>query len=79
LLPKPTPKKADAERGDLPPGIDAEGEIVDVAQYEAWQAEQDGMSQQSLQRREEVNINIDRHRRELAEVHHGDSEPGDEF
>ena len=80
LLPKP--KKADAERGDLPPGIDAEGEIVDVAQYEAWQAEQDGVSQQSLQRREEVNINIDRHRRELNEVSRdevGDNEPWEDL
>lgn len=82
LLPKPPPKKADAERGDLPPGIDAEGEIVDVAQYEAWQAEQDGVSQQSLQRREEVNINIDRHRRELNEVSRdevGDNEPWEDL
>jgi len=82
LLPKPPPKKADAERGDLPPGIDAEGEIVDVAQYEAWQAEQEGMNQQSLQRREEVNINIDRHRRELNEVSRdevGDNEPWEDL
>lgn len=82
MLPKPPSKKADAERGDLPPGIDAEGEIVDVAQYEAWQAEQDGMSQQSIQRREEVNINIDRHRRELNEVSRdevGDNEPWEDL
>jgi len=68
----------DAERGELPPGISGDGEVVDIAQYEAWQAQQ-AMGQQAMQRREETNINIDRHRRELAEVHHGDSEPGDEF
>ncbi|WP_078005088.1 hypothetical protein [Izhakiella australiensis] len=56
-----------------------DGEVVDIAQYEASQAEQQTMRQRAMQRREETNINTDRHRRELAEVHHGDCEPGDEF
>lgn len=79
LKQKPAPGDDDAERGELPPGISGDGEVVDIAQYEAWQAQQQAMGQQAMQRREETNINIDRHRRELAEVHHGDSEPGDEF
>ncbi|TPW50566.1 type IV conjugative transfer system coupling protein TraD [Serratia sp. SRS-8-S-2018] len=79
LKQKPAPGDDDAERGELPPGISGDGEVVDIAQYEAWQAQQQSMGQQAMQRREETNITIDRHRRELAEVHHGDSEPGDEF
>ncbi|QDL35599.1 type IV conjugative transfer system coupling protein TraD [Serratia liquefaciens] len=79
LKQKPAPGDDDAERGELPPGISGDGEVVDIAQYEAWQAQQQAMGQQAMQRREETNITIDRHRRELAEVHHGDSEPGDEF
>ncbi|WP_273974712.1 MULTISPECIES: type IV conjugative transfer system coupling protein TraD [Serratia] len=79
LKQKPAPGDDDAERGELPPGISGDGEVVDIAQYEAWQAQQQVMGQQTMQRREETNINIDRHRRELAEVHHGNSEPGDEF
>ncbi|MBH2919024.1 type IV conjugative transfer system coupling protein TraD [Serratia marcescens] len=79
LKQKPAPGDDDAERGELPPGISDDGEVVDIAQYEAWQAQQQAMGQQAMQRREETNITIDRHRRELAEVHHGDSEPGDEF
>ncbi len=79
LKQKPAPGDDDAERGELPPGISGDGEVVDIAQYEAWQAQQQAMGQQAMQRREETNINIDRHRRELAEVHRGDSEPGDEF
>lgn len=50
-------KADDAERHDSPPGISAEGEVVDMAQYEAWQSEQDKRHQQAMQRREEVNIN----------------------
>lgn len=79
LKQKPALGDDDAERGELPPGISGDGEVVDIAQYEAWQAQQQSMGQQAMQRREETNINIDRHRRELSEVHHGDSEPGDEF
>ncbi|MGF2656356.1 type IV conjugative transfer system coupling protein TraD [Serratia marcescens] len=79
LKQKPAPGDDDAERGELPPGISGDGEVVDIAQYETWQAQQQAMGQQAMQRREETNITIDRHRRELAEVHHGDSEPGDEF
>ncbi|HID8404635.1 TPA: type IV conjugative transfer system coupling protein TraD [Serratia marcescens] len=79
LKQKPAPGDDDAERGELPPGISGDGEVVDIAQYEAWQAQQQSMGQQTMQRREETNINIDRHRRELSEVHRGDSEPGDEF
>lgn len=79
LKQKPVPGDDDADRGELPPGISGDGEVVDIAQYEAWQAQQQVMGQQAMQRREETNITIDRHRRELAEVHHGDSEPGDEF
>ena len=79
LKQKPAPGDDDAERGELPPDISDDGEVVDIVQYEAWQAQQQAMGQQAMQRREETNINIDRHRRELAEVHHGDSEPGDEF
>ncbi|MDR8481444.1 type IV conjugative transfer system coupling protein TraD [Serratia nevei] len=79
LKQKPAHGDDDAERGELPPGISGDGEVVDIAQYEAWQAQQQSMGQQAMQRREETNINIDRHRRELAEIHHGNSEPGDEF
>ena len=79
LKQKPAPGDDDAERGELPPDISDDGEVVDIVQYEAWQAQQQAMGQQAMQRREETNINIDRHRRELAEVHRGDSEPGDEF
>ncbi|MEL5558493.1 type IV conjugative transfer system coupling protein TraD [Serratia ureilytica] len=79
LKQKPAPGDDDAERGELPPGISGDGEVVDIAQYEAWQAQQQSMGQQAMQRREETNITIDRHRRELSEVHRGDSEPGDEF
>lgn len=79
LKQKPAPGDDDAEREELPPGISGDGEVVDIAQYEAWQAQQQVMGQQAMQRREETNITIDRHRRELAEIHHGDSEPGDEF
>ncbi|BEM85485.1 conjugal transfer protein TraD (plasmid) [Serratia marcescens] len=71
------PRVEEAEQ--LPPGISGDGEVVDIAQYEAWQAQQQGMGQQAMQRREETNINIDRHRRELAEVHHGDSEPWEDL
>ncbi|MBH3000587.1 type IV conjugative transfer system coupling protein TraD [Serratia marcescens] len=71
------PRAEEAEQ--LLPGISGDGEVVDIAQYEAWQAQQQSMGQQAMQRREETNINIDRHRRELAEIHHGNSEPGDEF
>ncbi|MGP3159402.1 type IV conjugative transfer system coupling protein TraD [Serratia marcescens] len=79
LKQKPAPGDDDAERGELPPGISGDGEVVDIAQYEAWQAQQQSMGQQAMQRREETNINIDRHRRELAEVHHGDSEPWEDL
>ncbi|EOG2476981.1 TPA: type IV conjugative transfer system coupling protein TraD [Serratia marcescens] len=79
LKQKPAPGDDDAERGELLPGISGDGEVVDIAQYEAWQAQQQAMGQQAMQRREETNITIDRHRRELAEIHHGNSEPGDEF
>lgn len=72
------PEKADdAERHDSPPGISAEGEVVDMAQYEAWQSEQDKRHQQAMQRREEVNINPGHRRRERDGVAQG--EPGDDF
>ena len=44
----------------LPPGISESGEVVDMAAWEAWQAEQDELSPQERQRREEVNINVHR-------------------
>jgi type IV conjugative transfer system coupling protein TraD len=71
---KPAAKPTETEHAELPPGVSGDGEVVDSAQYEAWQAEQEVMGQQSMQRREETNINIDRHRRELAEVSRGDIE-----
>ncbi|MBL0881724.1 conjugal transfer protein TraD, partial [Serratia ureilytica] len=74
LKQKPAPGDDDAERGELPPGISGDGEVVDIAQYEAWQAQQQVMGQQAMQRREETNITIDRHRRELAEVSHSEIE-----
>ncbi|MEZ2578068.1 type IV conjugative transfer system coupling protein TraD [Buttiauxella ferragutiae] len=48
------------EAEQLPPGIDESGEVVDMAEWEAWQAEQEQLSQQGMQRREEVNINVHR-------------------
>ncbi|EAW9895377.1 conjugal transfer protein TraD, partial [Salmonella enterica] len=63
-----------AEEADqLPPGIDESGEVVDMAVYEAWQAEQEVNVQQKMQRREEVNINVHRGRGE------DEPEPGDDF
>ncbi|HFW3090448.1 TPA: conjugal transfer protein TraD, partial [Salmonella enterica subsp. enterica serovar Reading] len=57
----------------LPPGISESGEVVDMAAYEAWQAEQEVNVQQQMQRREEVNINVHRARTE------DEPEPGDDF
>ncbi|HFG7810243.1 TPA: type IV conjugative transfer system coupling protein TraD [Salmonella enterica subsp. enterica serovar Java] len=63
-----------AEEADpLPPGIDESGEVMDMAAYEAWQAEQEVNVQQQMQRREEVNINVHRARTE------DEPEPGDDF
>lgn len=56
----------------LPPGISESGEVVDMAAYEAWQQENHPDTQQQMQRREEVNINVHRERGE-------DVEPGDDF
>lgn len=61
-------KAEDAE--ELPPGIDVSGEVVDWDAFEAWQAEQDGLSGKDMQRREEVNINVHRSPEK-------DLEPGD--
>lgn len=57
------------EAEQLPPGIDESGEVVDMAAWEAWQAEQDELTPQERQRREEVNINVHR-------THDDDLEPG---
>ncbi|EAQ8163799.1 conjugal transfer protein TraD, partial [Salmonella enterica] len=64
--------KAEDDELPLPPGINESGEVVDMAAYEAWQAEQELNTQQQMQRREEVNINVHRDRGE-------DVEPGDDF
>ncbi|EEJ9460332.1 TPA: conjugal transfer protein TraD, partial [Salmonella enterica subsp. enterica serovar Newport] len=64
--------KPEDDEQPLPPGINESGEVVDMAAYEAWQAEQELNTQQQMQRREEVNINIHRDRGE-------DVEPGDDF
>ncbi|ECI5767970.1 type IV conjugative transfer system coupling protein TraD [Salmonella enterica] len=57
----------------LPPGINASGEVVDMAAYERWRQEQELNTQQQMQRREEVNINVHRGRGE------DEPEPGDDF
>ncbi|EBT1698506.1 conjugal transfer protein TraD, partial [Salmonella enterica] len=64
--------KPEDDEQPLPPGINESGEVVDMAAYEAWQAEQELNTQQQMQRREEVNINVHRDRGE-------DVEPGDDF
>ena len=48
------------EPEQLPPGISESGEVVDMAAWEEWQAEQDELSPADRQRREEVNINVHR-------------------
>ncbi len=48
------------EAEELPPGINVSGEVVDRDAFEAWQAEQEGLSGKDRQRREEVNINVHR-------------------
>ncbi|EGH4520857.1 conjugal transfer protein TraD, partial [Salmonella enterica subsp. enterica serovar Typhimurium] len=65
-------KPEDGEQ-PLPPGINASGEVVDMAAYERWRQEQEVNTQQQMQRREEVNINVHRG--------HGkdEPEPGDDF
>ena len=51
--------KTKAEEAEqLPPGISESGEMVDMAAWEEWQAEQDELSPAERQRREEVNINV---------------------
>jgi hypothetical protein len=55
------------EAEQLPPGIDETGEVVDMGAWEAWQAEQDELTPQERQRREEVNINVHRSRDEELE------------
>ncbi|EDP8833927.1 type IV conjugative transfer system coupling protein TraD [Salmonella enterica subsp. enterica] len=64
--------KPEDDEQPLPPGINESGEVVDMAAYEAWQADQELNTQQQMQRREEVNINVHRDRGE-------DVEPGDDF
>ncbi|EAS2904103.1 conjugal transfer protein TraD, partial [Salmonella enterica] len=64
--------KPEEDEQPLPPGINESGEIVDMAAYEAWQQELNPDTQQQMQRREEVNINVHRERGE-------DVEPGDDF
>ncbi|EIA3106842.1 type IV conjugative transfer system coupling protein TraD, partial [Salmonella enterica] len=65
--------KPEDEEQPLPPGINASGEVVDMAAYERWRQEQEVNTQQQMQRREEVNINVHRG--------HGkdEPEPGDDF
>ncbi|EAU2345615.1 type IV conjugative transfer system coupling protein TraD [Salmonella enterica] len=65
--------KQEDEEQPLPPGINASGEVVDMAAYERWRQEQEVNTQQQMQRREEVNINVHRG--------HGkdEPEPGDHF
>lgn len=57
---EPELKTKAEEAEQLPPGISESGEVVDMAAWEAWQAEQDELSPQERQRREEVNINVHR-------------------
>lgn len=53
--------KTKAEEAEqLPPGISESGEVVDMAAWEEWQAEQDELSPAERQRREEANINVHR-------------------
>ncbi|EAA2737163.1 conjugal transfer protein TraD, partial [Salmonella enterica subsp. enterica] len=65
--------KPEDEEQPLPPGINASGEVVDMAEYERWRQEQEVNTQQQMQRREEVNINVHRDRGE------DEPEPGDDF
>ncbi|EHD0027552.1 type IV conjugative transfer system coupling protein TraD [Salmonella enterica subsp. houtenae serovar 50:g,z51:-] len=65
--------KPEDEEQPLPPGINASGEVVDMAAYERWRQEQELNTQQQMQRREEVNINVHRGRGE------DEPEPGDDF
>ncbi|EGI5795793.1 type IV conjugative transfer system coupling protein TraD, partial [Salmonella enterica subsp. enterica serovar Othmarschen] len=65
--------KPEDEEQPLPPGINASGEVVDMAAYERWRQEQEVNTQQQMQRREEVNINVHRDRGE------DEPEPGDDF
>lgn len=65
--------KQEGEEQPLPPGINASGEVVDMAAYERWRQEQELNTQQQMQRREEVNINVHRGRGE------DEPEPGDDF
>jgi hypothetical protein len=57
---EPELKTKAEEAEQLPPGISESGEVVDMAAWEAWQAEQDELSPQERKRREEVNINVHR-------------------
>ncbi len=57
---EPELKTKAEEAEQLPPGISESGEVVDMAAWEAWQAEQDELSPHERQRREEVNINVHR-------------------
>ncbi|WP_434409719.1 hypothetical protein [Edwardsiella anguillarum] len=54
LLPSAQSEKQEAA---LPPGIDAQGEIVDPDAYAAWQADQSSHALRDKQRLEEVNVN----------------------
>ncbi|SPW34546.1 DNA transport protein TraD [Edwardsiella tarda] len=49
--------QSEQQEAALPPGIDAQGEIVDPDAYAAWQAEQSSHALRDRQRLEEVNVN----------------------
>ncbi|MFV4848029.1 type IV conjugative transfer system coupling protein TraD (plasmid) [Edwardsiella tarda] len=49
--------QSEQQEAALPPGIDAQGEIVDPDAYAAWQADQSSHALRDKQRLEEVNVN----------------------
>ncbi|NCG53663.1 type IV conjugative transfer system coupling protein TraD [Serratia fonticola] len=65
---KPVQGNDDPKRDDLPAGISADGEIIDPASYEAWMAQQESLSQRSMHRKEEININHSRQEQKDTEI-----------
>lgn len=63
------PETTAEEAEQLPPGVSESGEVMDMAAWKAWQAEQDMLTPQERQRREEMDINVHR-------LHDDDLEPG---
>lgn len=67
-----TPQSAEQGQEMMPAGMTEDGEIEDMAAYDAWLA--DEQTQREMQRREEVNINHSHSRDEQ-----GDTEIGGNF